>query len=1039
MGIKSIDRFIKSRKTACAVSVAVFGVALLLIFACRYTRNNVIAISTGQNIADRAKELAWGESDKSKSSSPTTAFSAAAKSVGLDDTDDCLRFIQTVILSSDIDLDFPKGGYSHNGGIDEYYTVNYMNNSDKWEKIGTTNTASLQPGDILVSAVNGIGNNHIFIYLGNGKVAAANQGKWYGRIENLSEEWDPNGDSDKPFYYGDNKYQIFRFKSDADNNAASTNAAATSGSSSKISESQLEEFAQNNILFYDPGDCISGGNGSVCGSTAREKYWSALGKYTDDPIKKAGILGSLQVEGQYSPTSWQCGNGMDSGGNFVVPWDTLFESSYSNPTYIGVGAFAITSGLTTYLHWINDNTPNSIQYLKDPVKYAYNWCRCDGEYCGDVGSKLKPGDQTMEAIGEAAFDEFIEHEVEYAMTKFNNTVTNEYLDKNFATPSDAASWWARYWEVGEDYLNPSPKRLQEAEKVYDELKDFKCNASPSSNPGSSTSAIPEDITLIGDSIAVMAEEELQKKFPNSYLTMVGSRHSTSGGACAGDKGGLDILQKLSDGSGTILTQHHNKNSCDEVTIDKNSLKDNVVWELGTNSVGASKETIEKVIKLVGDDRKLFLVTPYNGDSRAKDDTEAIAQMYRDVAEEYDNVYVVDWANAVKDSGYTYVYAEPSMTVHPTDEGKELLANLISEAVSGSDGCTTYEGEYPQYNQCGDPRWSNYPYSTDNICGSGCGAASMAMLATVATGQDIFPNDIADLLGNQYYDSTSIATLDPIVGKHYGFDVEVVNTSGVEDTKTKMRDYLKKGYMIHFTGRGCYPGFIYASGGCTKGHVIGLFDIDDNDIVTQANSGMGEVHQKASLDDMANALNFGVFTAIKGGNGSKNNCNNLCNNKNSSVGADGLTEEQAQKVAHYYNTQHKPRGCCGLTNCVEFSNFFVSELTTKGTPGGYSVSGDGREVAPNLIANGQAEGGTEPRVWAVFSKTSGNHTGVVVGANDDGTYITVEAAWPGWTDGYMDGNGNGRVYTDKTFTDGTYEFAYFENSLNSSKLQEILDE
>ena len=258
---------------------------------------------------------------------------------------------------------------------------------------------------------------------------------------------------------------------------------------------------------------------------------------------------------------------------------------------------------------------------------------------------------------------------------------------------------------------------------------------------------------------------------------------------------------------------------------------------------------------------------------------------------------------------------------------------------------------------------------------------MAMLATVATGQDIFPNDIADLLGNQYYDSTSIATLDPIVGKHYGFDVEVVNTSGVEDTKTKMRDYLKKGYMIHFTGRGCYPGFIYASGGCTKGHVIGLFDIDDNDIVTQANSGMGEVHQKASLDDMANALNFGVFTAIKGGNGSKNNCNNLCNNKNSSVGADGLTEEQAQKVAHYYNTQHKPRGCCGLTNCVEFSNFFVSELTTKGTPGGYSVSGDGREVAPNLIANGQAEGGTEPRVWAVFSKTSGNHTGVVVGANE----------------------------------------------------------
>ena len=782
-----------------------------------------------------------------------------------------------------------------------------------------------------------------------------------------------------------------------------TSSFVNAASQSNLSETELEEFAQNNILFYDPGECLSSGNGTVCGSTAREKYWSALGKYTDDPVKKAGILGSLQVEGQYSPTSWQCGNGMDSGGNFVVPWDTLFDSSYSNPTYIGVGAFAITSGLTTYLHWINDNTPNSIQYLKDPVKYAYNWCRCDGEYCGDVGSKLKPGDQTMEVIGEAAFDEFIEHEVEYAMTKFNNSVTDEYLGESFSTPSDAASWWARYWEVGEDYLNPSSNRLQEAEKVYDDLKDFKCSSSPSGSSSSSSSSSNSEITLIGDSIAVMAEEELQEKFPDAFFTMVGSRHSTSGGACSGDKGGLEILQKLSDGSGTILTQHHDKNNCDEVTIDKNSLKDNVVWELGTNRNGANKETIEKVIEIIGGDRKLFLVTPYNGDSRAKTETEAIAQTYHDIAEEHDNVYIVDWANAVKDSGYTYVYAEPDMTVHPTDEGKELLAKLIDEAVANTDGCTTYEGEYPQYNQCGES-WSSYPYSSDNICGSGCGAASMAMLATVATGQDIFPDDIAKLLGNQYYDSTSIATLDPIVGEHYGFDVEVVNTSGVEDVKTKMRDYLKKGYMIHFTGKGCYPGFIYASGGCTAGHVIGLFDIDDNDIVTQANSGMGEVHQKASLDDMANALNFNIFTAIKG-NGSKNGCGNLCNN-NSNNSFASLTEEQAQKIANYYNSDEVTAenfiggmipSDYGKVNCVSFSLWFVSAFTDASDNGATfgQLVGDGSYIADTGLPSLGWETGNDPTPYSVFGgagSSAWSHTGVVVGTTDDGDALTIEAAY-----------------------------------------------
>lgn len=1026
------------------ILVVIFCVSLpLLMLIYGSSQIDVNAAGAGQEIADKAKALAWPEKDKSKSTSPTTAFSEAAKAVGLSADNDCLRFVQVVILSSGVDPSFPKGEYSHNGGVDEYSTVKYMNDSSKWKKIGTTNVESLQAGDILVSAVNGVGNNHIFIYLGDGKAASANQGKWYGRIENLSEEWDPNVNSDKAFYYGDNKYQVFRINSSNTTNTNGTttnsNTSNSSTSSSKtgqekgLSEAELNKFAQNNILFYDPGDCIpsGGGSGTICGSTAREKYWSALGKYTDDPIKKAGIMGSIWQEGQYSPTSWQCGNGMDSSGNFIVPWDTMFDPSYSNPNYIGVGGFGITSGLSTYLHWINDNTPTSLQYLKEPTKYAYNYCRCDGDYCGYMGSEIKPGDQTMKAIGEAAFDELIEHEVEYAMTKFKNATTDEYLNTNFSSPSEAASWWARWWEVGQDYLNPDENRLQEAEKVYDDLKDFTCTASSSSSSSfSSSSSVPgSDITWIGDSDSALAHDEkgyelVQRTFPGidygssfnedgSYIQS-GKFISQNVG---GNKSGLDILKEI---------------------IQENKLRPYLVFALGGNGGWTDPEMKEFLNLIDGKDVKVIITTTKY---RTVDFVEG-NEIARKTAEEHPNIYLADVADNYKDE-----YIDDT-GIEFNAEGGKMFVQTIKETLekASGGGCTTYEGEYPQYNQCGDSRWSGIKYSTksdgtpDDICGSGCGAASMAMLATVATGQDIFPNDIADLLGTQYYDKVSIHTLDPIVGEHYGFEVINESASSVEEAKTKLRDYLKKGYMIHFTGQGCYPGFIYASGGCTLGHVIGLFDIDNNDMVTQANSGMGEVHQKASLDDMAHAMmeSWGIFTAIKGKNSGKNTCNtvdNVCGDSktsNISTNASNLTEEQSQKLADYYNSTD------GTYNCTTFVMWFIQNFTDLEYGGG-----NGGDVAHNLAVANNLEEGNEPRPLSVFSVNSigstvcedGNlcgHTGIIASVDGD-TLSTVEAAWQSY---------GGTVFTNldkSSFSNSKYgkSYVYLDGHIDMDKLRKVI--
>lgn len=375
---------------------------------------------------------------------------------------------------------------------------------------------------------------------------------------------------------------------------------------------------------------------------------------------------------------------------------------------------------------------------------------------------------------------------------------------------------------------------------------------------------------------------------------------------------------------------------------------------------------------------------------------------------------------------------------------------------GGSSCTSYEGDYPQYYQDNyeasdhensDHNWSGDSYNGGDVGDSGCGPTSAAMLFTVATGEDIYPQDVikitspSDPLHYNYvgsdlckYDGDCGIMLDNKMGEKYGVEVELVSYSSKTDAYDKMKKYLNDGYMLHFSGHGSYPGF---SNSNTNGHYVGIFSIDKDDNVWVANSNdVG--NSQVKLQNMVDAIHNGVFTAIKG-----SNAKTVCGSSDSScpgdisnggkVSASGITADEAGKIAHYYNTQFTPVGCCGLTNCVEFSNFFVSQLTK----GGYAVSGDGGVLASNIISSGQAKGGSEPRAWAVFSDNV-SHTGVVVGANEDGTYITIEAAWPGWRDGYMDGSGNARVDSAKTFTDHTYTFAYFEDDLDTDKINEILN-
>ncbi len=141
----------------------------------------------GGTIAVKAKELAWPEdnADKAKSN-PTTSFTEASEDVGTDGTDDCLTFVKTVILSSGADV---SSELTSDSTKKEIGFTEYLKGSGKWKEITADKTSDLKPGDILVSAVEGVGYNHTFVYLGNNEVASANKGVHYGRIGSLENEW----------------------------------------------------------------------------------------------------------------------------------------------------------------------------------------------------------------------------------------------------------------------------------------------------------------------------------------------------------------------------------------------------------------------------------------------------------------------------------------------------------------------------------------------------------------------------------------------------------------------------------------------------------------------------------------------------------------------------------------------------------------------------------------------------------------------------------------------------------------------------------
>lgn len=153
--------------------------------------------TNGDKLADKAKALAWPEgTPKSKCGYPdgsaTVNFKAAINRAYPDRSKwgkqtragaSCDVFVGTCVRDAGIDPKFPRGL----DGVEKH-----CKDSKAWQTIkGIKNESQLKPGDVVFYKYPGGG--HIFIYLGNGKIANAHyNGKTYGIVQNIKTTRKPS-------------------------------------------------------------------------------------------------------------------------------------------------------------------------------------------------------------------------------------------------------------------------------------------------------------------------------------------------------------------------------------------------------------------------------------------------------------------------------------------------------------------------------------------------------------------------------------------------------------------------------------------------------------------------------------------------------------------------------------------------------------------------------------------------------------------------------------------------------------------------------
>ena len=422
-----------------------------------------------------------------------------------------------------------------------------------------------------------------------------------------------------------------------------------------LTESQLNFYAQNNILFYDPGGCFSGsafggGMAHLDGDTVPAKVVNYLNGnnpsgFTLPANAIAGILANFQGESAFNPFRFEGDAYTLTKGYGIAqftPATKITErlqsdsrtSGYFNQ-YFDV-SYSSTNGETGYP---NKTVPEEVLNSWLLVQLDYFFGPSSESENTRIGSYRHMGG-------------------EMGLPYISDSMNVHQAMAAAQSPEDAARIFVWIMERPADKEGAVNRRASMAREWYGKITS---GGESYSGSGGNTSQSSGSVMIIGDSITEGSKSQIAAKIPGAKIDSKVGRHFSEG---------LSILKQAASSG---------------------SLSDVVIFALGTNDAGGVTSSMaEEVVNIVGKDRKVIFVTNHT----LKADYTSNNNVFSKMASSYSNVSLADWKGAILSKESQYLAADG---IHPNEAGRELFASLLANggsfaAASGSyPVCNTADG------------------------------------------------------------------------------------------------------------------------------------------------------------------------------------------------------------------------------------------------------------------------------------------------------------------------------------------------------------
>ena len=817
----------------------------------------------------------------------------------------------------------------------------------------------------------------------------------------------------------------------------------------------------NLIIESLPSSC--GINIVSGGKTPEEKTWIGFRRLGYTPIQTAGIMGNSVHEGFFNPASWEGGHEYD-WGKTIAEVARLNEQRYnsgnsSQQTGMGILGFTFYTHLDNLVSIMEAKAPDYLDIIQNPSRYSTQEDGHTPYTTGDIALK-KLREDFGEQKGEEIFDILLSiqiiyidysvkdtsniSDIDYSHPEYHQSYI-AYTEENFGDNESgaelAAKWWEREYE--KHAAGTEPARYDDAKKYYNKYKDFEVSplssginssSSNSSSSSSSNSTTNSDGTANYDSI--MHAKNADKSFFNGQPPEL---------SAAWDDNDTDSMKRLLENYGdlayqlgrvvnipyvAVLTQMRYEDS--QSVCGKNNF-----WGNGCDSKHATTGGATIQGENLGEGFSQYAQTLTNGlyDSALglqdpKQYLETIGPMWVQGSASgagYGSIEAmkssIDKLQAYIDSpeGQAIVktfgnYHENSSsgadecgngeegTTNCTSSGIKIAEKAVELAWPNEQGqCETSTGTKIQYvgsanSDCDTTPKPAYKEAFQKYGMSGDMKDCGHFAATVIMASEVDPD----------FPKSGTSNMISYMEGNGNSKWERIQEAESDETKLKPGDLL-----INSTHVEIYVGDYGGDWG----------------VIADASQGerVGEIGYYGKT--VNGISNYKVFRAQGG-----DDCDL----------SGGLSKERAQKLADNYNNDTDgwmSRIATGQAadtpgypqaNCTRFSAFFMEMFTNVGTQ---LVWANGGGMVAKAIERGFSPT-TDPQPYSIFSTGSASwgHTGVIVGKNDDGTFITVEAAYNGWPD--TGEPGLARVFPHKDLSGAT--FASLGNQVDTSKLMEFIN-